>query len=437
MRTRLIVAGVMLLAGLFASQTQRGKTTIRGKANHTPLEAACTYYVDYTTGDDSDNGTTEALAWKTVAKVNAATLTAGQVVCFKRGETWNEALLPGQSGSSGSPITFTAYGSGALPKLTGGAEIYSLGVANGISYVNASYLELSNTTAGGFGVIYRGSNSVLSYLTIKDCPNDGIVIDEGAHDVALRYSTLSGNGTNHTGDNNNVGIGNTGDASYNVVVEYCDISASYKNNIHVAMTSTGQFPYNITIQHNRIYNSATQAGLSFDAVSATSLVAFNEIYGNATHGLLILPSYIEAGPITEEIVLSVYHNTIYGNGSYGVYSSTELGGTTTLNFRNNLIAENGTEEIVTGTTGYTYTANDYNLVYHSAGGSFMNLNGVGKTWATWLSSTVWDDNSVNADPTFTNAGAADFTLVTGSPAIGAGVYIPGVSTANPPNVGAR
>jgi hypothetical protein len=31
----------------------------------------------------------------------------------------------------------------------------------------------------------------------------------------------------------------------------------------------------------------------------------------------------------------------------------------------------------------------------------------------------------------------DFTLQAGSPAIGAGVYIPGVSTANPPNIGAK
>ena len=36
-----------------------------------------------------------------------------------------------------------------------------------------------------------------------------------------------------------------------------------------------------------------------------------------------------------------------------------------------------------------------------------------------------------------NAGAADVTLHAGSPAIGTGVYIPSVSTANPPNIGAN
>lgn len=435
MRTRLIVAGVILLAGLFASQTQRGKTTIRGKANHTPSEVACTYYVDFTTGDDSDNGTTEVLAWKTVAKVNAATLTAGQTVCFKCGETWDEALLPGQSGSAGNPITFTAYGTGALPKLTGGAEIYSLGVTT--AYVNASYLELSNTSAtgGGAAVFVRGgSHLVLTYLTIKDSSNDGLLFDGGANNIVVRHCTISGNGVNHEGDNNNIGIGNMGDASHDILIEYCDVSAAYKNNVHVSMTSTYETPYNITITRNRVYSSQTQGGISADTGSGV-VISYNEVYSNATHGLLIYPS--SDGVHTENIEAKIYNNTLYGNAQDGLYVGTTDGGTTTLDIRNNIIAENGAEEIVTGTTGYTFTANDYNLVYHSAGGSFMNLNGVGKTWATWLSSTVWDDNSVNADPTFTNAGAADFTLVAGSPAIGAGVYIPGVSTSNPPNVGAR
>jgi hypothetical protein len=46
-------------------------------------------------------------------------------------------------------------------------------------------------------------------------------------------------------------------------------------------------------------------------------------------------------------------------------------------------------------------------------------------------------NSVAGDPLFTNPAAGDFTLQAGSPAIGAGVYIAGVSTSNPPNIGAK
>jgi hypothetical protein len=45
-----------------------------------------TYYVDFTGGLDSNNGTSTGTAWKTVAKVNASSFSAGDNVLFKRGE---------------------------------------------------------------------------------------------------------------------------------------------------------------------------------------------------------------------------------------------------------------------------------------------------------------------------------------------------------------
>jgi hypothetical protein len=52
----------------------------------------CDLYVDQTSGNDNNSGKTPAAAWKTIAKVNAATLTPYQQVGFKRGETWRETL---------------------------------------------------------------------------------------------------------------------------------------------------------------------------------------------------------------------------------------------------------------------------------------------------------------------------------------------------------
>jgi hypothetical protein len=43
----------------------------------------------------------------------------GDSILFKRGDVWNESLAPASSGSSGNPITFDAYGTGAAPNLTG------------------------------------------------------------------------------------------------------------------------------------------------------------------------------------------------------------------------------------------------------------------------------------------------------------------------------
>jgi hypothetical protein len=75
-------------------------------------------YVDATNGNDGWAGTFAA-PWKTIAKVNAATLVPGDVVLFKCGEMWRETLVIGQTGTSGSPITYGSYGTGAKPIING------------------------------------------------------------------------------------------------------------------------------------------------------------------------------------------------------------------------------------------------------------------------------------------------------------------------------
>ena len=80
---------------------------------------ATTYYVSSSTGNDGNNGTSSSTAWQTLGKVNAQTLQPGDLVLLKRGDVWNESLVPSGSGVSGNPIAFDAYGTGAAPNLTG------------------------------------------------------------------------------------------------------------------------------------------------------------------------------------------------------------------------------------------------------------------------------------------------------------------------------
>ena len=81
------------------------------------------YYVDATGGDDGDDGSMST-PWQTVSQVNGSTFSAGDNIYFKKGEVWRETLDLPSSGSSGSPITFGAYGSGAKPRITG-ADVVS------------------------------------------------------------------------------------------------------------------------------------------------------------------------------------------------------------------------------------------------------------------------------------------------------------------------
>ena len=76
---------------------------------------ATEYYVDSQNGSDQASGTSQAQAWRSLEKVNAANFRPGDVVRFARGGLWRGALLP-KSGAAGAPITYTCYGSDNLPK---------------------------------------------------------------------------------------------------------------------------------------------------------------------------------------------------------------------------------------------------------------------------------------------------------------------------------
>jgi hypothetical protein len=84
---------------------------------------AMTYYVDATGGDDTKDGQSASSAWKTIAKVNGSTFSAGDQILFKRGEVWRESLVPPSSGAVGNPIVFDAYGAGDAPTITGSQDL--------------------------------------------------------------------------------------------------------------------------------------------------------------------------------------------------------------------------------------------------------------------------------------------------------------------------
>jgi parallel beta-helix repeat protein len=79
---------------------------------------ATTYYVA-NAGSDSNAGTTSNAPWQTIARVNATSFSPGDSILFKRGDVWREQLLPASSGSPTRQITFSAYGEGVNPVVSG------------------------------------------------------------------------------------------------------------------------------------------------------------------------------------------------------------------------------------------------------------------------------------------------------------------------------
>jgi hypothetical protein len=74
-----------------------------------------TYFVDVDKGNDENSGTSQATAWRSLDRVNAAHFFPGDEILFKRGMQWRGTLIVSASGSEHAPITFSAYGSGKNP----------------------------------------------------------------------------------------------------------------------------------------------------------------------------------------------------------------------------------------------------------------------------------------------------------------------------------
>lgn len=85
-------------------------------------------YVDAVSGNDANDGSTQALAIKTIDHLNTLTLDAGAVVAFKRGQihrTLNAGLVPqAANATQTSPIKFTGYGDqmAAKPIIAGSTD---------------------------------------------------------------------------------------------------------------------------------------------------------------------------------------------------------------------------------------------------------------------------------------------------------------------------
>lgn len=115
--------------------------------------------------------------WATITEVNAASFSAGDNIYFNRGDTFADtALIPPSSGSSGSPITFGAEGSGANP-IIGDT---SLNISLNLDAVARTYIDFENLafegSVGGVGndvVRINGDNINFTDCTVEQQTTTG------------------------------------------------------------------------------------------------------------------------------------------------------------------------------------------------------------------------------------------------------------------------
>jgi parallel beta-helix repeat protein len=142
---------------------------------------ASTYYFSTSSGNDSRTSSqakNPSTPWRTISKLNSffSKLQPGDEVLFKRGETFYGSIIISRSGTSSSPITIGAYGSGNKPIITslitlsgwtrnssrsGVYDVYNSKLGSTVNIV------LFNNVQKGIGRYPNSNASNKGYLTLE------------------------------------------------------------------------------------------------------------------------------------------------------------------------------------------------------------------------------------------------------------------------------
>lgn len=135
--------------------------TIKNKSNRT-------IYVSNSEGNDSNDGSSETTAIKTLSKASEVELLPGDRLLLKSGDVWeNEKLLLQHSGTAEFPIVISSYGMGDKPHIKPNyKEYYGIRIVNVAGY-EISNIEISNVIGGI--VIWEENTYNHQYLKITNC----------------------------------------------------------------------------------------------------------------------------------------------------------------------------------------------------------------------------------------------------------------------------
>lgn len=348
---------------------------------------AATYYVDIN-GNDSNPGS-EALPWRTIQKA-ANSLQAGDMVYVKQG-TYNERVVPQNSGTATAYITYAAYpghvvtidGSNViLPQWSGLVDIQEIHYIriSGFRIINAGpwlnnagilidsssniIIEnnyIYNTKSSGIG-IWSSSYVIAAGNEISLCCNDG---EQECISVAgSDHFEIKGNNVHHGGPGSNGGEGiDIKDGSHDGKV--------YKNNIYnmkrvaLYLDAWDKHTYNVEVYQNRVYNNnssgiaiASEMGGLLDNIKIYNNISYNNYY----IGLVIADwgGQVSSHPLNN---IKIINNTFYGNGTSGWGGGISIDNewATNVVIRNNLISANESFTIVLEPSVPTPII-DYNLI---------------------------------------------------------------------------
>ena len=283
-----------------------------------------TYYVDADADGDAGAGTSQDtnVAWKTIAKVNATTFSAGDSILFKCGGLWRERLVPKGSGSVGNNITFSSYGTGDKPK------IYASDLLTGWEVHSGNIWKAPHT--GAVAPVWFVSGSTITYgdpkTAIVDCVNEfdwyytaNEVYVYAASDPDTLYDRIEG-GYRTSGARNY-------DTNY-ITLDGFEVVFSAQNGVEIANTGySGWIVQNCDIHHVGVIGASTANGI-YSRVS-DSLYANNTIYQAGSRCIYI----VGGAASSSQLNFTVRDNELYDCGILAIETTTYNSGAVLSNIK--------------------------------------------------------------------------------------------------------
>lgn len=425
--------------------------------------SAATYYIDFSSGSDSNDGAAKATPWKRAPGMSAFTGTyihaSGDQFIFRGGVIWPDPASANwriaNSGVSTMPDyygvdkTWYSGASWSQPVFDGGSQ-------NPVTYspywlVTASYITMDNLRVQNIGVpnVNQG-NYGIQFHNDHDILIENMTVAENSR-IALMVEANTGTTlSNFTFQNNDIsecswGISVQATAAntvMNAVTIHDSVFHDFHSQIAGAMHADGvflgssgtvnQYVSNVLFYNNTMYGDWTKSdtsaagvtGLFYCSSCGNSITIFNN------HGT-------DAGS-TSGYVFEINENT-FPQGAVAIYNNSfsmdEAGGwegfvydyhSTGLRLENNIYAGGATVLYLPGSDVAAALVSNYNDFYGwTVSGTMANVAGTLYSYAGYKGHG-YEANGSNFNPLFISS--VNLNLQPGSPAIGAATNLYSIFT---------
>ena len=425
-----------------------------------PTPTGPVYYVS-TSGSDSADGSASR-PWRTLAKAAAAT-PAGATAIIAQGSYTGFTMS--RSGQAGSPITFQAASVGSVHVTPpSGASVITIAGAHYITLTGLSIEGAGGSQNAGVDVLDGSSYITVSGGTLANNRSYGVDVN-GSTYVTIRGNTITGNDVgvrvNRAGagvliDSNDV-VNNTGMVVNDPApgTDWGAVGISFlhtvgplvasNNTIHGNRAPSDDYGYDggafeiygssgATMASNRIWDNQDVIETGTDGQAcANNTFARNVAWGGNNKSVVSL-----RGPQVNGIILRCGQNMLIANNTfddldYWVYDISASGGfagnISGFKIENNVSYQAAHKIYAIEVALPGDAVIDHNVSYNTPGAPFASIPGTNNvtTITSFRSLENREQNSLYANPLFSNLTGLDFHLQAGSPAIDTGTPIAGVT----------